>query len=340
MRIHTRILSALLAAASTLGAQGAPSCIRHSQSNTPIIVNGQPVGDTIELTASTGNGFLATDGAAFGITGYRCPACEMRRKPGQAPETSFLAEPVVESVSGATPVKPGDIVEAVNGQPITSSAGSKQFTRPTGGATTLTVRRGRDRLVLSFTVAPPCPDSLRISMSGFVRDGRLIRNDSVIALRAQLSGKVTGDPVYVIDGVVVSPPIPRGNAIGPIYVIDGVRYDPSASVPATHFGFALSCTGDCGQITLPDGTTYFQYSAAPKVSEIREVGVAASAGLRVGDVVVKVDGHSILDDEGALALARAEQNDSVRLTVLRHGKEVDIVLQAVMKPSLGFTRRP
>lgn len=312
MRIDTRILNALLALASTLGAQGTANCIKPPVNNPTIINNGQVVADTVEFKASIGNGFLVQNrNNLFGITGYRCPACESKRAPGHPIETSFLAEPVVESVTSATPVKPGDIIEAVNGQPITSSAGSKQFSDPTGGVTTLTVRRGRERVVLNLTLPPACRDTTIYVYVPFSIPRRF-PSESTIRIRG--TSKLANGPLYVIDGV-------------PVSSIDGVRHE-APSPPAGRYGFALSCTPDCGQLTIPDGTTYYSYRVAPKVTAIRDDSPAAAIGLKVGDVIVKVDGHSILEDDGALALARSDKKESLRLTVLRDGKEISLLFQA------------
>lgn len=43
-------------------------------------------------------------------------------------------------------------------------------------------------------------------------------------------------------------------------------------------------------------------------------------------MLLKIDGHPITDDTGALLLARIDKRESVRLTVRRDGKELDYLL--------------
>jgi hypothetical protein len=51
-------------------------------------------------------------------------------------------------------------------------------------------------------------------------------------------------------------------------------------------------------------------------------------GLRVGDVVTEIDGISILTEEGALRFQRSERKESLRVTVMRDGKRIGVLLQS------------
>jgi len=62
-------------------------------------------------------------GGAFGVTAYQCSSCEFQHEKSLAPAYSFHAEPIVLRTSATSALRPGDIVEAVNGQPITTRAG-------------------------------------------------------------------------------------------------------------------------------------------------------------------------------------------------------------------------
>jgi membrane-associated protease RseP (regulator of RpoE activity) len=246
----------------------------------------------------------------------------MKRVPGQRPEDTFFAEPVVTSVTGATPVQPGDVIEAVNDRPITSSAGAEQFAFPPLGANTLTVRRGRDRLVLPFEVASCTPrkdTTIRFQITGrswIARDSiPPVRTLPVKPLEPTIRKRRMPDsmahPMIVIDG----------------RVIEGVRIEPSSTPPGTGYGFAFSCGYGCTRVIKPDGTSFYRFPATPKVTGVRDDSPAAKAGLKVGDVVMKIDGVSILDDDAAIRLSDTEHKLPLHVTVIRDGKEIEYVLQ-------------
>jgi hypothetical protein len=340
MRILSSAIGATLLSASVLAAQGTPRCTRGAAqdsaqgAHTPIIVNGKVASDSIPFIATTGLGFLASGaGEAFGITGYRCAACQMKKEPGRPPEDSFMAEPVVMSVSTSTSIQRGDVIEAVDGQPITSTAGSRQFSHPDPGVHTLTIRRGRERVTLRFDIAVPPPCSIA---------------DTTYRVIGRLSETVGFDTVrvgqklfWLIPGVTTTPTAQQPRTIhirgmsrladsakGPIYVVDGVRFEQVSLPPVTKYGFELSCRPVCTRVTNPDGTTFYRFGSAPTIVTLRDDGPASKIGLKVGDVVIKVDGTSILTDDGAIKLAGSEERMSLQLTVLRDGKELSYVLQA------------
>src|SRR5581483_6346887 len=71
-------------------------------------------------------------GAAFGISGYNCASCGYRYDLGKRPEFTFRAEPVVTGLRSRDQngVELGDVIEAVDGNPIVTRAGSEAFTYP------------------------------------------------------------------------------------------------------------------------------------------------------------------------------------------------------------------
>lgn len=299
MRTRTRTIAlALLAIASPIIAQDQRDCTTriagHARQDGPlIIVDGQIV--TGAFVGETGPGFTVrgSEGRAFGISSYSCASCRVtREKEGGVIESSFLAEPVVLSALTSSPIKAGDIIEAINDQPITSSAGATQFVYPKGGRNTMTVRRDRERVVLAFDLPiQPCAGPIRITGRAEIPgNGRteLLMKDAIFSL---------------------NPPSL-----------------PSAS--AAPYGFAVSCTSACNEKHAPDGSVYVTYADPPEISAIRDGSPAATIGLKVGDMVVKIDGQSIREDEAALRLFRSGQKQTLHLTVLRDGKEIGYQLQA------------
>jgi C-terminal processing protease CtpA/Prc len=73
-----------------------------------------------------------------------------------------------------------------------------------------------------------------------------------------------------------------------------------------------------------NGDYYYKYDGYPEIIAVREGSAADRAGLRIGDVITKVNGRSILDEEGSLQ--RAEQQEQIRLVVRRDGKDLDVLM--------------
>jgi len=289
-------------------------------------------------------------GVAFGIVAYQCANCGFKQD--ARPIYSFFAEPVVLEVNGQTGVSAGDVVEAVNGKPITTAAGAEGFAYPATGTNSLTIRRGRDRQVIRVSVSSACGSKNRVSLP-------LAEIESVEVIKGAAAISRYG-PEAAEGGVVVittkpgQPTLTDSNrvqlreeflaatrqrrALDPLLVIDGVvmgRTLPALTPAVGRFGFGFTCEPRCIASTGRDGPliyTYYSYRDFPPITAIAPGSAAERAGLKVGDLVVKVEGHSVLDAEGAKGLARLDRVDVLHLTVRRENKEIDYTLKLSDKP--------
>ena len=91
-------------------------------------------------------------GSAFGVVSYQCGDCTMTQKPGATPTWQFRTEPLVVRTTDGSVLRSGDIVEAVNDAPITTTAGAALFVRPASGTVRITVRRDGHRTTLETRV--------------------------------------------------------------------------------------------------------------------------------------------------------------------------------------------
>jgi len=304
------------------------------------------------LVAQARDACLTEPGAAYGIVAYQCANCGYKQN--ARPIYSFFAEPVVLEANGKTGISAGDVVEAVNGKPITTSAGAEAFVYPATGSNSITIRRGRDRQIVRVSVSAACgsrdrvqlppvseiesievlvgaapaatlrygPDGAKGVLVITTKNGQSIQGDTVRLRVRDEQGLVLlqpreSDPLIVIDGVVIG----RGRL--------------ERTSPVGRFGFAFTCEPRCTASTGRDGPliyTYYRYGDFPPITAIAPRSAAERAGLLVGDVVVKVEGHSVLDDEGAKGLARLDRVDVLHLTVRRDGKETDYTLKLSDKP--------
>jgi membrane-associated protease RseP (regulator of RpoE activity) len=185
--------------------------------------------------------------------------------------------------------------------------------------------------VLRFNVppacAPPASDTAKT-----IRGSLTATPDSALFNRVELQTKQLSGLVYSFKmsrsgDSSTSAAKTLAAASQPVFVIDGVVMEQLSAPPSTGYGFAFSCDHGCTKVTNPDGTTFYRFPAAPTISDIRAESPAAKAGFKVGDVVMKIDGVSILDDEAAARLTNAGRRP-LQITVLRDGREIGLQLQS------------
>jgi membrane-associated protease RseP (regulator of RpoE activity) len=273
-------------------------------------------------------------GAAFGVTAYQCASCEFAREQNTRPEFGFHAEPIILRTSPSSVLRSGDIIEAVNGQPITTRAGAEQFTYPKAGTSVIRVRR--NGVPVDLTAARPDCDT-----------GENDRTTEPGSPRGFYKGVVSAYDSVIppLDSGTIRIPGGRDRPTGTITRRRGgasrdtdtsgarVASDTGAAIattgPATsRFGFAISCVPSCTLVKTRDGTAYWKFDGYPPIAAVRDGSPAAKTGLRVGDLIAEADGLSVLQEDGALRLLRAEKKESIHLTVLRDGKRIGFLVRA------------
>ena len=257
-------------------------------------------------------------GEGFGVTAYQCASCGFKRDQNNVPEYSFSAEPIVLEVTPWSPLRTGDVIVAVNGHPITTRAGADQFTYPAQVTNEITVRRDGGQAKIRGVPRLQCVGAQHIDPNA------IERVEVLRGAAAQTYGAAGSQGVVQIYRKAGKPPVrtipPTPNA---------ERAD-SLGIAAVHgkFGFAIACVPSCTKVRAYDGTEYWKYDGHPPIAGIRAGGPAAMSGIQLGDLVIKIDGISILVEEGALRFQRAERTESLHVTVLRNGKEIGYLLKA------------
>jgi TonB-dependent SusC/RagA subfamily outer membrane receptor len=259
-------------------------------------------------------------GEAFGVTAYQCASCSTKTDPSGRTEYSFSSEPVVLQTTHWTPLRPGDVIEAVNGKPITTRAGAEQFTYPPVGENVLALRRGATRTELRFTPKPKCADlsfdpnrieSVEVLKGGAAASvyGAQAREGAIIVSLKKDTAAVRGEPARH-------------------QVVRSSEASSLGSAGHGRYGFALSCQPSCTRVKANDGTDYWKFDGPPPIAGIIPGQPAALAGLRVGDVVVDIDGLAITSEEGALRFQRSDRRESIQVTIERDGKRSSYILKA------------
>ena len=140
---------------------------------------------------------------------------------------------------------------------------------------------------------------------------------------------------------------------------NGPQLAESSGPRALLFGFALECVR-C-ESTSPRGfpgrgpLATWHYNEYPRIAGIAPGGPADRAGIRRDDVLMDVDGMSLLTDEGAQRFSALRAGDTVRLRLSRATKTFDVTLplfrgrggmaggvfpRNFVPPAAPFERRP
>jgi PDZ domain len=102
-------------------------------------------------------------------------------------------------------------------------------------------------------------------------------------------------------------------------------------------GMGISC-GHCSLTVSPQGgSRRWTFAEPPSVYSVDDSGPADRAGLRIGDVLLAVNGQRLTSDEGGAAFGSVRPGQEVTLTYRRDGHEASARLVAGARP-LGDTR--
>jgi membrane-associated protease RseP (regulator of RpoE activity) len=287
-------------------------------------------------------------GTSFGVTAYRVAQFSSHGADSSRVAYSFGAEPVVIQVDSVSRVRAGDVIVAVNRYPITTRAGADLFAYPSGDVT-LTVRRNGANLDFGYAFrVGPCWERpgtgtlysllertnraavLADTAAGGGRGGRGVGGTSGGGRGGGRGGRGGGGTVAAgsaggaATGVVAGADTAANRLYGQLlYARSGTTpfSTTTSSVPVANFGLALVCRPNCTRARSADSTSYWRFTAYPVVARlgVPEDGLAGKAGIREGDILISVNGHSPLSEEGALLLERAGTLLSLSLEFSRAG---------------------
>lgn len=137
---------------------------------------------------------------SLGITGIRCERCSFYTN-GEAHSAVFFTEPIIQSLNPSLPastvLESGDVIVAIDGALITTTAGSELFSAlPNEEFVNVTVRREGRLRDLIVPLAPTCraPDEALVSSGGESRAAprRFAWSPSAVRLDQELDGVALG----------------------------------------------------------------------------------------------------------------------------------------------------
>jgi hypothetical protein len=222
-------------------------------------------------------------------------SCSVNLRTDRGYTHDFATEPrlrgILPSGPSAGKLRDGDILISIDGVLITTREGGRRLANLTPGkAVTLRIRRGDKEM--DVTVVPKLGCNMpRLAVFGG-------GSDTAPALQRGESERV------------------------PLRLLRELRAAPAP----VDFGMEIDC-GSCGWRYTEDGDLVFETLNAPSVVSVERGGPAEDAGLRPGDVLLKVDGQPLPSPGGGERLGRLQPGDTVTLEIGRGGslRSVEIV---------------
>jgi membrane-associated protease RseP (regulator of RpoE activity) len=314
----------------------------------PALVDAQ----TVSVAAACSEGWSTL--GALGITEFNCD-CTFDNNSN--PAWRFRGEPQIKSIASNGPatgrLRPGDVIVAIDGMLITTrAAGARLAELEPGEPLTLTVRRGNREVDVRIVPDERCDPPTPPPAAPVATPRPPVSTGGVQVPRAPRATTVPG--ARLAPPTVPSPPLPASSG--------------------AWFGFGISCHNcemnvsnyseieeaeealrklversggdtDSPQVRsararvrdLRRENTSWHFSEYPTLFSVDRGSPAAEAGLRRGDVLLRIDGKSLLTTEGASRFSLVEPGESVAFTYRRGGTERTVQVRAIERPSGSVT---
>jgi hypothetical protein len=247
---------------------------------------------------------------------------------------SFDSEPRVMAVVPDGPaegvLEVGDVIVAIDGLLITTSAGGRRFSAPpVDKEVRLTIRRrGREREVALVPVAVPTTEA--------TAPGRIPAPAAAPAPPAARVPSTPGEapvPPAVPEAAARMAPVPRPAPPAAPAPPAPVELDRLPRVgPEAWLGVGLTCSRCTITLEPDNGPMTWRFFSPPEVYSVDPDSPAFRAGLRRGDVITHVDGARLDSDEGSRRFSTLEPGEEVVWTVVRNGASRELRMQAGRLP--------
>ncbi|MGH7566109.1 MAG: PDZ domain-containing protein [Gemmatimonadota bacterium] len=241
--------------------------------------------------------------------------------------TTFTTEPRVHALRppADSVLEEGDVIVSVDGKLSTTAEGSRRLAQiEPGDQVRLRVRRDGAERDVSITAIPSC-DRMRHRVFALDPDAQRKWGEAMERLGERLEkfdweGLAHPLGEMRLEGLdwkmPVLPPIEEFH-----FEMDSLHVRPFARVePPYELGLELTCGFFCGWQRGEGGEAVWRGEHPPKVARVVDEGPADRAGIRQGDVLLLLDGHSFVGEEGGRALGRLGPGRSMTLQYLKGGE--------------------
>jgi hypothetical protein len=233
--------------------------------------------------------------------------------------TTFTTEPRVHALGPPADavLEEGDVIVAVDGLLSTTSEAGKRLAKvEPGDRVRLKIRRDGTEREVTITAAASCD---RVHRRVFAFDGFDFENfgERLGELREL---EDLDERLRDLDIQIFTPDFDfePGDFR---FEFDSLGVRPFARVrPPYELGLELTCGFFCGWRRGEGDAVVWRGQHPPKVARVVEGGPADRAGIRAGDVLLLLDGHSFVGEAGGRALGRLEPGRPLTLQYLKGGE--------------------
>jgi hypothetical protein len=247
--------------------------------------------------------------------------------------TTFTTEPRVHALAPPADavLEEGDVIVAVDGLLSTTSEAGKRLAKvEPGDRVRLKIRRDGTEQEVTITAAASCD---RVHRRVFAFDGFDFENfgERLGELRA-LEG--LDERLKDLDIQIFTPDFDFEPGEFR-FEFDSLAVRPFGRVrPPYELGLELTCGFFCGWRKGEGDAVVWRGQHPPKVARVIEGGPADRAGIREGDVLLLLDGHSFVGEAGGRALGRVEPGRALTLQYLKNGEALTTTT-ITPRPSTG-----
>ena len=233
--------------------------------------------------------------------------------------TTFTTEPRVQTLAPPADavLEPGDVIVAVDGKLSTTREAAERLARvEPGDRVRLRIRRDGTEREVTITAIASC-DRIRHRVFALDPEAQRRWSEAMERLGERFVGSFDWEGLSrAWEGVQV----PLEGFDFEFDTLD-FRFDMLRGVePPFELGLELTCGFFCGWRKDEDGEPVWHGQHPPKVARVVEGGPADRAGLRASDVLLLLDGHSFVGEEGGRALGRLAPGRALTLQYLKGGE--------------------
>jgi len=269
-----------------------------------------------------------------GIASFECSNCRLSTSAGER-LWSFSSEPVVRVVEPGSPadgkIREGDAIVAVDGYLITTGEGGRRLANlKPGQAVSMVVRSGNRERTVEIVPDSECPRRGAYAAAPAVA---AVPNDPDAAPEVSVSVGVAA----TVPRAAVAPRPAAAPATGVAVSVGPVPRPTYTLLPSGWFGFGIQCTNCRWSVEDETGKSEWAFSAPPEISSVQDGSPADAAGLRRGDVLLEIDGESLISQEGGRRFGSIEPGETVRWTYRRGGENRTTTATAGQRPDVHPT---